>query len=260
MAFEAIKYEERGSVGLLTLNRPDALNAITAQMLDELLDALEQVVANPSVRALVLTGSGRAFCAGQDVRVLSQGTNEELVALLRDRYPPVLLKLYRLEKPVIAAVNGPALGSGFNLALACDLRIASERAVLGAVFVRIGAGPDTGCSYFLPRLVGMARAAELIYTGRTIDAAEADRLGLVNKVVPPEQLIEEAMVLANQLAKGPTKAIGLGKRAIHRGLELDLESVLSLETELQGQLVATEDFREGVQAFLQKRQPTFEGR
>ena len=181
------------------------------------------------------------------------------MALLRDKYAPVLLKLCSIGKLIIAAVNGAAIGSGCNLALACDLRIASERASLGEAFVRIGAGPDTGCSYFLPRLVGMAKAAELIYTGRIIDSNEAERLGLVNRVVPAEKLMEETMALAGQLAMGPTRAIGLAKRALLRGTEMDLEGVLNLDIELQGQLITTEDFQEGVQAFLGKRLPTFKG-
>jgi 2-(1,2-epoxy-1,2-dihydrophenyl)acetyl-CoA isomerase len=260
MAYEAILYEVRDGVGIITLNRPDALNAITAEMLDELRDVLRRAERDEAIRTLVLTGTGRAFCVGQDVRVLAEGKPEELVALLRDKYPPVLLQLHRIEKPVIAAVNGVAVGSGCNLALACDLRIASERASLGEVFVRIGAGPDTGCSYFMPRLVGLAKAAELIFTGKVVDAKEAERLGLVNQVVPQDKLMEETMGLAAQLARGPTRAIGLAKRALYQGLELDLEGVLDLEAKLQSQLVRTEDFQEGVRAFLDKRQPTFTGR
>lgn len=260
MAYEALLCNEEGGVGVITLNRPGAMNAITAGMLEELGDALEEAERDESVRALVLTGAGRAFCAGQDVGVLSEGKREDLVALLRDKYTPVLLKLYGIEKPVIAAINGAALGSGCNLALACDFRIASEQASLGEVFVSIGAGPDTGCSYFLPRLVGMARAAELIYTGRIIDAGEAERLGLVNKVVPPEKLMDDAMAFAARLAKGPTRAIGLAKRALQRGLALDLEGVLNLEIELQSELITTEDFQEGVKAFLEKRRPKFKGK
>jgi 2-(1,2-epoxy-1,2-dihydrophenyl)acetyl-CoA isomerase len=260
MEYETILYHEQDGIGIITLNRPDALNAITGRMLDELRDSLERAEGNRDVRALLLTGAGRAFCAGQDVRTLSQGTPEELAALLRDKYPPVLLKLCSMEKPVIGAINGAAIGSGCNLALACDLRIASEQATLGEAFVRIGAGPDTGCCYFLPRLVGLAKAAELIYTGRIIGAQEAEGLGLVNQVTPPEKLMEEATALASQLSRGPTRANGLAKRALYRGLELDLSEVLNLEMELQAQLMATEDFQEGVRAFLEKRQPRFRGR
>lgn len=260
MVYEAILYDTREGVGIITLNRPDALNAITAEMLNELLDALERAERDEAVRALVLTGAGRAFCAGQDVRVLAEGKPEELAVLLREKYPPVLLKLHHIEKPVIAAINGAAVGSGCNLALACDLRIASERASLGEVFVRIGAGPDTGCSYFMPRLMGMAKAAELLFTGTIVDAKEAERLCLVNRVVPREKLMEETIALAGQLAKGPTRAIGLAKRALHQGMELPLEDVLDQEAEMQGLVVRTEDFQEGVKAFLEKRQPTFQGR
>lgn len=260
MAYEAILYEVRDEVGVITLNRPDALNAITGTMLDELRDVLERAERDEAIRTLVLTGAGRAFCAGQDVRVLAEGKPEELAALLRDKYPPVLMKLHHIEKPIIAAINGAAVGSGCNLALACDLRIASERASLGEVFVRIGAGPDTGCSYFMPRLVGLAKAAELIFTGKVLDAKEAERLGLVNRVVPQDKLVEETMGLAAQLARGATRAIGLAKLALHQGFELDLEGVLDLEAKLQSQLVRTEDFQEGVRAFFDKRQPTFKGR
>ena len=260
MAYETITYEVREQVGLITLNRPDVMNAINEKMLEELRGALEEAEQDGSVRALVLTGAGRAFCAGQDVGIMAEGSAEGLVALLRDKYRPVFVLLHGMEKPVIGAINGVAVGSGCNLALACDLRIASERASLGEVFAHIGAGPDTGCSYFMPRLMGTAKAAELIFTGRVAGAQEAERLGLVNRVVPPDKLMDETMELALRLAKGPTRAIGLAKRALYRGLEMDLEQVLDMETELQGQLAGTEDFQEGVKAFLEKRRPTFKGR
>ena len=259
MTFETILYEVRDRVGLITLNRPDALNAVTAQMIDELMEALGQAEGDEGVRALMVTGAGRAFCAGQDVRTLSQGSKEELVDLIANRYPPLILKFWSLEKPIVAAVNGAAMGSGFNLALACDLRLAAENATFGAVFVRIGAGPDSGAAFFLPRLVGTAKAAELLFTGALIDAAEAQRLGIVNRVVPVEALLEEAVALAGRLAQGP-RAVGLAKRALYGSLSLDLAQALAYEAQVQAEALATEDFQEGVRAFLEKRPPQFKGR
>lgn len=259
MTFETILYEVRDRVGLITLNRPDALNAVTAGMIDELLAALGQAEGDDGVRALMVTGAGRAFCAGQDVRTLSQRSQEELVDLIANRYPPLILKFWSLEKPIVAAVNGVAVGSGFNLALACDLRLAAENATFGAVFVRIGAGPDSGSAFFLPRLVGTAKAAELLFSGAIIDAAEAQRLGLVNRVVPAEKLMEEAMALAGRLAQGP-RAVGLAKRALYGSLSLDLAQALAYEAQVQAEALASEDFQEGVRAFLEKRPPQFKGR
>ena len=246
-------------VGLITLNRPEVLNAVTARMLEELRHTLGVAERDGAVRALVLTGAGRAFCAGQDVREVTEGRWEDLESLLREKYPAVILKLFQMEKPIVAAVNGVAAGSGCNLALACDLRVASERASFGEVFVRIGLGPDSGAAYFLPRLVGLAKAAELLFTGAIIDAQEAERRGLVNKVVPQEKVMEESLALASQLAKGPTKAIGIAKRALHQGLHMDLSAVLEMEAALQEELARTEDFREGARAFLEKRPPAFKG-
>jgi len=258
MPFETILYEVRDKVGLITLNRPDALNAVTAGMIDELLAALSQAESDDAVRALMLTGAGRAFCAGQDVSTLAEGSKEQLVELV-NRYPPLILKFWSVEKPIVAAVNGAAVGSGFNLALACDLRIAAENATFGAVFVRIGAAPDSGAVFFLPRLVGTAKAAEMLFTGAIIDTAEAERLGIVNRVVPGDKLMEEAMALAGRLAEGP-RAIGLAKRALYKGLSLDMEKALAYEAQVQAEALETEDFQEGVRAFLEKRKPEFKGK
>lgn len=259
MAYETILYEVRDNVGLITLNRPQVLNAVTVQMMEELMEALGQAEGDDGVRALVLTGAGRAFCAGQDVRTLSEGSKEELVALVTNRYPPLIQRFWSLEKPILAAVNGAAVGAGFNLALACDLRLAAENASFGAVFVRIGLAPDSGSVFFLPRLVGTAKAAELLFTGDIIDAAEAQRLGLVNRVVPAEKLMEEALALAGRLAQGP-RAVGLAKRALYGSLTLDLAQALAYEAQVQAEALATEDAQEGVRAFLEKRKPEFRGR
>ncbi|MFQ5860798.1 MAG: enoyl-CoA hydratase/isomerase family protein [Dehalococcoidia bacterium] len=257
MAYQTILYETKESVAVITLNRPEVLNAITDTMQEELQDALDAAEAESQVRALVLTGAGRGFCTGQDVRAMAQSSLESQHRL--ERYETTLLRLHTIEKPVIGAINGVAVGAGCNLALACDLRIASDQASLGQVFVRIGLGPDTGASYFTPRLVGMARAAELLFTGRIVDATEAERIGLVNRVVPHQRLMEEVMALAASLAQGPTKAIGAAKRALRFSLHHPLEEAVRFEHQLQRELVQTQDHQEGVAAFREKRQPHFTG-
>ena len=260
MTYETILYEVRDGLALLTLNRPEALNAVTFGMIDELIDALGRAEADEGVRALLVTGAGRAFCAGQDLKSVTDASREDTVRLVTERYPTLILKFQSVAKPIVAAVNGVAVGSGFNLALACDIRIASDKASFGAVFVRIGLGPDSGVVYFLPRLAGTAKAAELLFTGAIIDAAEAERLGIVNRVVPAEALMEEALGFAGELATGPTRAIGIAKRGLYGSLSLDLAQSLALEGQLQTEALASSDYQEGVRAFLEKRPPQFRGR
>ncbi len=258
-----ITYHVDGNVAVITLNRPDKLNAFTTEMLKELGEAVKQAGRDESVRAVVITGAGRGFCAGQDVRELQEratGGGGDLQEHLEQTYHPIVRRIRRMEKPVIAAVNGVAAGAGASLALACDLRIAAENANFVQAFVNVGLIPDSGSSFFLPRLVGLGRALELALTGRVVSAEEAERLGIYNRVVPAEQLMDTAMELARQLAQGPTKVIGLIKRALNRSWNLELDEALAYEAQLQAIAGSTEDHREGIAAFLEKRKPEFTGR
>jgi 2-(1,2-epoxy-1,2-dihydrophenyl)acetyl-CoA isomerase len=264
MAYETILYEVAGGVGTITLNRPAVLNAINPQMIAELQQVLEAVREDGEVRAVVLTGAGRGFCSGADLRARPRVQPGEAAQAggerLRRTYNPLILAIRTIEKPFIAAVNGVAAGAGCNLALACDIVLASEEARFGNVFVRIGLIPDCGGHFFLPRLVGFHKAAELMFTGDLIDAREAERLGLINRVLPAAELPRYSRDLAERLARGPTRAIGLCKRTLNVGLVADLATVLEAEAEGQGLASQTEDHWEGVQAFLEKRPAKFVGR
>lgn len=263
MAYKCLLYEVRDRIATLTLNRPDRLNALGDTLREDLHDAIARSTADDAVRVLVITGAGRGFCSGGDVKAMSErdragGTSplEEKIAPQRDA---TILAMRDCPKPIIAAVNGPAAGAGMNLALACDMRIASTAAKFAQAFVKRGLHPDWGGSYFLPRIVGTAKACELIFTGETIDAEEAYRLGIVNALAAPEQLLAKTYELAAKIAAGPPIAIRLAKRAIYRNLEADLRAALEFETYAQNLCRETEDSKEGVRAFMEKRAPNFRG-
>jgi 2-(1,2-epoxy-1,2-dihydrophenyl)acetyl-CoA isomerase len=257
---QTILWQITGNVGLITLNRPEVHNAINEQMKTDLGDVLKEAEKDPSARCIVIRGAGdKAFCSGQDLKEHS-ASKRSLKESLDKQYNPMIRRIRTMEKPVIAMINGVAAGAGCSLALACDMRIMSENAKLIEVFIRIGLIPDSGSHWFLTRLTGMARAFEYAATGRDIPADEAGRVGLVNRVVPGTRLEEETMLLAKQLAQGPTKAIGLIKRALNKSLSADLDSILDYEAYLQQAASETEDHREGVQAFIGKRPATFQGR
>jgi 2-(1,2-epoxy-1,2-dihydrophenyl)acetyl-CoA isomerase len=261
MAFQHIRSDVREGVAVVTLNRPEALNSLTDPMKRELLDCLKSLDRDESVRALVLTGEGRGFCAGEAL-------NEELVKqaeppidrTLKELYHPVIERMRATDKPIVAAVNGACAGAGVSLALAADFRIAADKASFLMAFVRIGLVPDAGGTFFLPRVVGTTKAVEMCMLGDRVDAAEAEAIGLVNRVVPLDKLMEEALKLAGRLAQAPTKAIGLMKRAFDRSFRVDLADQLSYEADLQAIAARTEDFHEGVDAFLAKRPAVFRGR
>jgi 2-(1,2-epoxy-1,2-dihydrophenyl)acetyl-CoA isomerase len=257
--YETLLAETRDGVRVLTLNRPDVLNAVNAQMGAELLQALRDAERAAEVRCVLLAASGRGFCAGADLRERDPGRTS-LGDLLRERYNGIVVRLRTMEKPVIAAINGVAAGAGCNLALAADLRIASERASFIEVFSRVGLIPDSGGTWLLPRLVGMGRALEMMFFADPMDAPTAERLGLVNRVVPHADLMARANEWAARLAAGPTRAYGLIKRGVNRALALDLEGALEYEAHLQEVAGRTEDHREGVAAFLAKRAPQYMGR
>ncbi len=257
--YETVLIEDRGGVRVVTLNRPDVLNAFDATLGEELLDALTKAEGAVEVRCVVLTGAGRAFCSGADLRGHTPGETS-LGALLRSRYNRIVLRLRTMEKPVIAAVNGVAAGAGCNLALAADLRVASDRASFIEVFTRVGLIPDSGGTWLLPRFVGVGRALEMMFFAEPVDAAAAERLGLVNRVVSQDDLMPRTLEWAARLAEGPTRAYGLIKRAVDRALALDLRGALDYEAHLQEIAGRSDDHREGVAAFLAKRPPSYAGR
>ena len=262
MAYQTLVIEDANSVRTITLNRPDALNAFNEALKMELADALAAATRDASARAVVITGAGRAFCAGQDLKDRvreGEGADVSLGKSLRARYNPIIMRLREMEKPVIAAVNGVAAGAGCSLALACDLRIASEGASFIQSFVRIGLIPDSGATFFLPRLAGLGKAFELAVTGDALRAGEAERLGVVNRVVPAADLMSVTMELAGRLAQAPTRAIGLTKRAMNRALLSGLEESLDYEALMQELAGRTHDHAEGVRAFMEKRAPRFTG-
>ena len=246
-------------VGTITLDRADALNALTVPLKEELLVTLERLADDPAVGAIVLTGAGRAFCAGQDLRERLEPGAAPLEVEIRERYNPIIIAMRRLEKPIVGAINGIAAGAGASLAFACDLRIAAEGATFLLAFGRVGLIPDSGATWLLPRLIGSAKAAELALTGEPLSAADAERLGLVARVVPAESVVGEAQALAARLAAMPPRAIALTKRALEASWTATLEEQLELEAELQGIAGATADHAEGLAAFLEKRPPRFTG-
>jgi 2-(1,2-epoxy-1,2-dihydrophenyl)acetyl-CoA isomerase len=260
MDFKTIILKKEGNIATIVLNRPEKLNAVTDTLLAELLEALNEVREDDEVRAVIITGAGRAFCAGFDLETSIGETSGEVWQTMRDGVTTMIMSIRNMPKAVIAAVNGAAAGGGCNLVLACDIILASEKARFGEVFVLRGLQPDFGGTYFLPRLVGVARARELILTGRMFDANEAERMGMINRVVPPDQLESASRELALTLAKHPPLAVKAAKASFYDGLTMDLASVLEREAEMQGILFCTEDFKESAAAFLGKREPIFKGK
>ncbi|MGB9793208.1 MAG: enoyl-CoA hydratase/isomerase family protein [Thermacetogeniaceae bacterium] len=259
MDYRAIKVEKSEGFAVVTLNRPEKLNAIDMTMISELEDIIASFESEKSLRAIVLTASGRVFSAGGDFELLkSLNTPTKAQKAIR-RIGRVVERIMDMDKVWIAAVNGAAAGGGANLALACDFVVASEEARFAQSFVNIGLVPDTGGLWLLSRIVGISRAKELVMTGRMIDAREAERYGLVLKVVPSEKLLDEAMELARTLAKKPPLAIGYIKRMASRIGELSRQAYFDMEADLMGIALQTEDHREGLKAFLEKREPSFKG-
>lgn len=258
--FEQILYENPAAgVAKITLNRPDALNSFTPKMISELRQALQSAKDDQQIRAVIITGAGRAFCAGQDLKATPEAVND-LESLLKSTYRPMLQTLNSLGKPVIAMVNGVAAGAGMSLTLACDFRVASLKAKFVTAFAKIGLVPDSGMGYALPRLIGIARAQELITLGRDLTAEEALQCGLVTRVAAPEELEATTLQLAEQLAKSATYAFALTRQILHQSYDLDLNGVLELEEINQAKAGNSEDFKEGIAAFEAKRPPMFKGR
>jgi 2-(1,2-epoxy-1,2-dihydrophenyl)acetyl-CoA isomerase len=263
MDYQYVRYEVADGVATVTLSRPEVLNSFTRPMSAELQDALRRAAEDASVRALLLTGAGRGFCAGQDLAeaVPADGSAPPPIAdIVRATYNPVVRAIRTMEKPVVCAVNGVAAGAGANLAIACDIVLAADTASFVQAFAKIGLVPDTGGTFFLPRVVGAARAAALMLLGDKLSAADAQAMGMIWRVVPASQLLDEARALAARLASQPTRAFGLTKRLLNASLQSGLDAQLELEADLQAAAAETEDFREGVAAFLGTRAPVFVGR
>lgn len=265
MTYETITLTRENSVAVLTLNRPDRLNAMNRDMQDEFGRAIKELGEDTDVKALILTGAGRGFCSGADVTGMTTSqndshTSEEVLRRIRRPLGWQTVLLYRFPRPTIAAVNGPATGLGLSLAMACDIRIAAQSARFSAIFVRRAIVADNGCTYLLPRIVGMSRALELMYSGDIIDSAEAERIGLVSRVAPDESLMESCMELAKRLAAGPTLIQEMVKRLAYDGLNRTLEDQMLMESQSGDIAAITEDRKEGIHSFLEKREPVFRGR
>jgi 2-(1,2-epoxy-1,2-dihydrophenyl)acetyl-CoA isomerase len=261
---QPVLYAVADGVATVALNRPQAMNSLDVATKVALRDAVTEAAGDPAVRCVVLTGSGRAFCVGQDlkehVELLRSGSSEELFTTVPDHYNPIVTALATMPKPVVAAVNGVAAGAGASLAFACDFRLLADAAGFNLAFSGIALSCDTGSSWTLPRLVGRAKALELLYFPRTIPAEEALELGLATRVVPGTDLADEARQLAQRLAAGPTLSYGAIRRSVAHSAGHDFESSLAFEAEMMTLTGATEDHRNAVDAFVAKRQPVFEGR
>ncbi|MBN9396403.1 MAG: enoyl-CoA hydratase/isomerase family protein [Candidatus Melainabacteria bacterium] len=256
--------EKKNGVGIITLNRPDKLNSFNDELSFQLQDALKEMEKDKEVKAIILTGSGRGFCAGQDLQSRSiaqeMGQKPSLGDSIRRRYNPIVTKLRRMEKPIIAAVNGVAAGAGASLAFACDFRIITDKVAFIQSFTKVGLIPDSGATFILPRLIGATKAFDLMLSADKLTAQEAFDLGVINKVVDEADLMTTATALAERLAQGPTKAFALTKRAINKAIFDDLEELLEYEATLQEIAGRSEDFEEGVKAFVEKRPPQYKGK
>ncbi len=255
-------YRTEGSVATFTLNRPEAKNAFSSEMIELWQDALEKVRTDGSVRAVILTGKGDAFSAGGDVRAMAEGKLKswDMKNFLWEGVHRILLSMEDLDKPVIAAVNGAAMGAGLDMALMCDMRICSDRARLAESYILMGLAPGDGGAFFLPRLVGVAKALELLLTGEVIEPPEALRIGLVNRVVPHESLMDEAMKLARKIAAMPPQAVRMMKRAVYQSSAVSLRTHLDYISSQLSLLSETEDHKEAARSFLEKRKPVFTGK
>jgi 2-(1,2-epoxy-1,2-dihydrophenyl)acetyl-CoA isomerase len=258
-SYKFLLYRLESGVATITLNRPDVYNALNDEITFELQDALKAVAKDEAVRVVVLTGEGKAFCSGQDLKA-SQGQKRSFLDSLHKRYNPIIRAMRNLPKPIICRLNGVAAGAGCSIALACDLIIASEEATLIEVFVNIGLVPDSGSSWFLPRLVGSAKAFELASMGTRVKAKDAEALGLITKAVPADQLDKTLTEYTQYYSQAPTKAIGLIKKMMNKAASASLDEMLDYEAYCQEIAGNSEDYKEGVSAFLEKRKPSFKGK
>ncbi|MDG6985367.1 MAG: enoyl-CoA hydratase/isomerase family protein [Nitrososphaerota archaeon] len=263
MQSETVKTATSDGILWITLNRPEKLNAFNEEMGSDLLEALKEAEKSPEARCVVLTGEGKAFSVGEDLAgnraAYESGKPMLLGEVIKRKYNPIVGRIRRMDKPVLAAVNGVTAGAGLGLALACDLRAASEKATFHEAFIKVGLVPDTGTSFWLTRILGLGKAMEIGLLGEPIDAARAMSLGLVNWVFPEEGFRAQVAKIAGRLAKGPTKAMGMTKRALNRAVVVDIDSALEYEMYLQDVAGRTQDHVEGVRAFFDKRDPAFTG-
>jgi 2-(1,2-epoxy-1,2-dihydrophenyl)acetyl-CoA isomerase len=257
----SITLKIENNVAFITLNRPDVFNSFNREMALNLQQKLDDCEKNDEVRAIVLTGNGKAFCAGQDLKeVTSPELNPGFKAILEEHYNPIIERIRAIEKPIIGAVNGVAAGAGANIALACDIVVANEKASFIQAFSKIGLIPDSAGTFFLPRLIGFQKASALMMTGDKVDAIEAERIGMIYKYFSVDTFEEEVNKLAVKMAKMPTKGLGLTKRVLNASLVNNLKEQLDLESKYQIEAAQTEDYSEGVNAFVEKRKPNFIGK
>ena len=256
---ELIKHHIEDQVCIIKLNRPKVFNSFNKEMAMQMQAILDDCEKNADVRAILLTGEGKAFCAGQDLQEITDPNGPELSAIVREHYNPIIERIRNIEKPIVCAVNGVAAGAGANIALACDITIAGESVAFIQAFSKIGLIPDSGGTFFLPRIIGMQKAAALMMLADKIMAADAEKMGMIYKVCADESLMEETLKVAKKLASLPTIGLGLTKRALNKSMTNDLTAQLALEDELQTAAGKTYDYNEGVTAFLEKRKPNFKG-
>ncbi len=260
MSTQSIEVKIENKIAYIKLNRPEVFNSFNREMALRLQQILDDCKHNSDVRAIVLTGSGKAFCAGQDLKeVTSPELNPGFKKILEEHYNPIITRIRHIEKPVIAAVNGVAAGAGANIALACDIVVAHEKVSFIQAFSLIGLIPDSAGTFFLPRLIGFQKASALAMLGDKVSAEEAERLGMIYKVIPFDSFEDEVHKLALKLANMPTKALGLIKKSLNQSLTNNLEQQLTLESKYQIEAAQTKDYAEGVSAFIEKRQPNFKG-
>ncbi|MCB9223380.1 MAG: enoyl-CoA hydratase-related protein [Crocinitomicaceae bacterium] len=255
----SILFEIQGSVAVIKLNRPEVFNSFNKEMALAFQNRLDECEDNDAIRAIYIIGEGKAFCAGQDLQEVTDPNGPELTSIVRDHYNPIIDRIRNIEKPIVAAVNGVAAGAGANIALACDICVATESASFIQAFSKIGLIPDSGGTFTLPRLIGMQRASALMMLGEKVSANDAEEMGMIYKSFRGEDFLEESMNIAITLSKMPTRGIGLTKRALNLSMISDLATQLKTEEELQTIAGSTYDYNEGVAAFLEKRKPEFKG-
>ena len=255
-----INFKKIDGVGKITLNRPEKFNSFVREMALKLQETLDSCKKDDEIRSVMITASGKAFCAGQDLKEATDPNGRNISTIIQEHYNPIILKIRNLNKPVIAAVNGVAAGAGASLALCCDIIVASENASFLQAFSKIGLVPDSGSTYFLPRIVGIQRAAAVMMTAEPISAHEAEKMGMIYKAYPQDVFEKESWNLVSKLAKMPTKALALTKKLLNSSVENSLKEQLNLEDKYQSLAASTEDFNEGVKAFLEKRKANFKGK
>jgi 2-(1,2-epoxy-1,2-dihydrophenyl)acetyl-CoA isomerase len=257
---ETLIVEQKGQLVIIRLNRPEVYNSFNKEMAMGLQEVLDECEKDENCRAIIITGVGKAFCAGQDLKEAIDNNGIELDSIVTDHYNPIITRIRNIEKPVVSAVNGVAAGAGANIALACDICVAIEGSNFIQAFSKIGLIPDNAGTFFLPRIIGFQKASALIMLGDKVDATEAESMGMIYKVFNPETFVEDVEKLGLKLASMPTMGLGLTKRALNQSLTNSLSEQLALESDLQTEAAKSEDYQEGVQAFLEKRKPEFKGK